>query len=403
VSKKLFENITIECVSPSSVLSPRCLEYKDLPAFRPNASKLEQYEVKASLLLIAGYEMSLPANSSQNPINNLGQSDRLLHDRYAIERLLGRGGFGVTYLARDARLPGYPRCVIKQLCPKVQHPSALKKARQRFEQEAKTLARLGSHSQIPQLLDYFEIEGEFYLAQEFVRGRTLAQAVQKSGVWSEATVKQFLKEFLPLLQYVHDQRVIHRDIKPSNIVRCREDGRWVLIDFGAVKERLTGCEPSRSLATHFIGTIGFAPPEQIAMRPVYSSDIYALGVTCLYLLSGRVPKEQDYDPHTGELDWRNLVRVSEYFDRVLDKMLKSSTDDRFNAADDVLRVLELEAHLDTLRPCLSHYPMSQTENAPANDEFISPFVRTAMAIRAWQARLATRQAREDRSQQDQSQ
>ncbi|MBD1824838.1 serine/threonine protein kinase [Cyanobacteria bacterium FACHB-DQ100] len=342
--------------------------------------------------------MSFGADSSQQRID-LSQSDRLLRDRYLIDRMLGRGGFGVTYLARDTRLPGHPHCVIKQLCPKVRDPAALKKARQRFEQEAKTLARLGSHSQIPQLLDYFEIEGIFYLAQEFIRGRTLAQDVQKFGVWTEAAVKQFLKEFLPLLQYVHAQRVIHRDIKPSNIVRCREDGRWALIDFGAVKERISLSEPtSRSLVTRFVGTIGFAPPEQVAMRPVYSSDIYALGITCLYLLGGRVPTEQDYDAYTGELQWRKLVRVSDYFGRILDKMLQASTCDRFKSADEVFRALELEAHLDSLRPCLSHHPLSQTEPTAASHEFVSPMMRTAMAIRAWQVRLAARQAKENQSQ-----
>jgi len=329
------------------------------------------------------------------PQADLTQFRELLHDRYQISRLLGRGGFGVTYLARDVRLPGSPRCVIKQLCPKVQDSSALRKARQRFEQEARALAKLGSHSQVPQLLDYFEIDGEFYLAQEFIRGRTLAQDVHKFGVWTELSVKQFLKEFLPLLQYVHKQRVIHRDIKPSNIVRCKDDGRWVLIDFGAVKERVAFSDPhSRSLATHFVGTIGFAPIEQVAMRPTYASDIYALGVTCLYLLSGRVPKEQDYDPYTGELLWQNLVNVSDYFGRILDKMLKANTHDRFKSADDVFRALELESHLETLRPCLSNHPLSQAEPIPGSDEFISPLARTAMAIRAWQARLAARQAKD---------
>ncbi|MBN8561690.1 MAG: serine/threonine protein kinase [Leptolyngbya sp. UWPOB_LEPTO1] len=339
--------------------------------------------------------MTLPVNSSRHEASPEQRSDDLLHDRYAIGRVLGRGGFGVTYIARDMQLPGRPRCVIKQLCPKVQDPSALKKARQRFEQEARTLARLGSHSQIPQLLDYFEIEGEFYLAQEFVRGRTLAQDIRKSGVWSEQAVKQFLKEFLPLLHYVHRQKVIHRDIKPSNIVWCKEDGRWVLIDFGAVKERCVAPDYSeRSMATHFVGTIGFAPPEQIAMRPTYASDLYALGVTCLYLMSGRIPNEQDYDPYTGELNWQNLARVSDHFERILDKMLKSSTHDRFKSADEILRMLELEDHLETLRPCLSHYPLSQAELEPENLEFVSPLVRTAIAIRAWQARLAARQSHE---------
>ncbi|MCU0548475.1 MAG: serine/threonine protein kinase [Leptolyngbya sp. Prado105] len=339
--------------------------------------------------------MTLPVNSSRLEARPEQRSEMLLRDRYEVGRLLGRGGFGVTYLARDIRLPGSPRCVIKQLCPKVQDPAALKKARQRFEQEARTLARLGSHSQIPQLLDYFEINGEFYLAQEFVRGRTLAQDVHKSGVWSEKTVKQFLKDFLPLLHYVHKQKVIHRDIKPSNIVRCKEDGRWVLIDFGAVKERIAAPDHTyRSMATHFVGTIGFAPPEQIAMRPAYASDVYALGVTCLYLLAGRIPNEQDYDPYTGELNWQKIVRVSDYFGRILEKMLKSSLRDRFKSADEIARILELEDHLEALRPCLSHHPLSQTEMEPESLEFVSPLARTAIAIRAWQARLAAREAQD---------
>lgn len=322
-------------------------------------------------------------------------SEMLLHHRYAIVRSLGRGGFGVTYLARDVRLPGRPFCVIKQLCPKVQDPAVLRKARQRFEQEARTLAKLGSHSQIPQLLDYFEINGEFYLAQEFIKGRTLAQAVYRSGIWTETAVKQFLREFLPLLHYVHTQKVIHRDIKPSNILQCQENRRWVLIDFGAVKDLITAPDHmNRSPATHFIGTIGFAPPEQIAMRPTYASDLYALGVTCLYLLSGRLPKEQDYDPFTGEVHWRDIVQVSDYFGRILEKMLKASIYDRFKSADEILRILELEDHLETLRPCLSHHPLAQAETEPISHEFVSPLVRTAMAIRNWQARLAARQLRD---------
>jgi serine/threonine protein kinase len=338
--------------------------------------------------------MTSPVNPSEPEASADQFSETLLHDRYAIGRLLGRGGFGVTYLARDVRLPGSPFCVIKLLRPRVQDPAVLRKARQRFEQEARTLARLGSHSQIPQLLDYFEIGGKFYLAQEFIKGRTLAQDVYRSGIWTETAVKRFLKEFLPLLHYVHSQKVIHRDIKPSNILRCQEDGRWVLIDFGAVKEQIAVSHTNPSIATHFVGTIGFAPPEQVAMRPTYASDLYALGVTCLYLLSGRTPKEQDYDPYTGELNWRSIVQVSDYFERILEKMLKVAVYDRFKSADEILRILELEDHLETLRSCLSHHPLAQAEAESANQEFISPFARTAMAIRAWQARLAARQLRD---------
>ena len=148
----------------------------------------------------------------------------------------------------------------------------------------------------PMLLDYFQGNGEFYLVQEYVQGYTLAREVRQNGPKSEAAVKQFLQELLPVLQYLHQNHVIHRDIKPQNLLRCEDDRRIVLIDFGAVKEKLVdACENSlnKPTTTNFVGTVGFAPPEQFSLRPVYASDIYAVGVTCLYLLTGKAPLEFD--------------------------------------------------------------------------------------------------------------
>ncbi len=322
-------------------------------------------------------------------LGRLSRSGDLLRDRYEVCKLIGRGGFGVTFLARNVRLPASPVCVIKQLCPKIQDGAALTRSQQRFEQEAKTLARLGSHWQIPQLLDYFAIDGEFYLVQEYIRGRTLAQDVRQLGVWSETAVKQFLQEFLPILSYVHKRRVIHRDIKPSNILRSSIDDRLVLIDFGAVKERIA--DPmARSTATNFVGTIGFAPPEQLALRPVFSSDLYALGATCLYLLSGKPPTDFDHNSITGEVQWRDRIQVSEHFGHILGKLLKLTPHERFKSADEVLRILALDMHLESLRPCMSHHPMAVQTVPKPKHEFVSPMTRTAIAIRDWQARRSAK-------------
>ncbi len=327
----------------------------------------------------------------------LGQicgSQQLFRDRYEIHKILGRGGFGVTFLACDRRLPGQPWCVIKQLCPKVQDPASLKKARQRFEQEAKTLSKLGCHSQIPQLLDYFEMNGEFYLVQEYIRGITLNKEVRRSGLFSEAEVKDFLVEFLPLLHYVHKNRVIHRDIKPPNLLRCEDDGRLVLIDFGAVKERIIGIEQSSIRAsTQFVGTVGFAPPEQLSMRPLFASDVYALGMTCLYLLTGKAPLEFEYEFTTGEVKWRDLVRVSDHFAKILDKMMRISPRDRYQSAQEVLRSIELEPYLDHLSPCMTNQPRSSSglsSTVSGSQGYIPPLIRTAIAIREWQERLQAR-------------
>ncbi|MBW4425076.1 MAG: serine/threonine protein kinase [Nostoc desertorum CM1-VF14] len=332
----------------------------------------------------------------QTQLGQMCGSKKLFRGRYEILQILGRGGFGITFLAKNAILPGNPLCVIKQLCPKVTNPQSWQRACTRFEKEAKTLGQLGSHSQIPMLLDYFQANGEFFLIQEYVPGLTLAREVRQTGAKSEASVKRFLQELLPVLQYLHKHHVIHRDIKPQNLLRCEYDGRVVLIDFGAVKEQLAdSCENSINQAanTNFIGTRGFAPPEQFSLRPVYASDIYALGVTCIYMLTAKNPLEFDYDADTGEICWQKEVDISDRFGYILGKMVKISLDDRFKTADEVMKVLGNESYLPTLANCLTSQKLNNKSIAQygnsyeASDVYIPPVARTASAIRKWRARL----------------
>lgn len=350
--------------------------------------------------------------SQQVELSQVSGCKQLLRDRYKILQVLGRGGFGITFLAKNALLPGNPLCVIKQLSPKVTSNQNWQKACSRFEKEAQTLALLGSHSQIPMLLDYFQVNREFYLVQEYIPGLTLAREVRRTGPKSEASVKQFLQELLPVLQYLHQNGVIHRDIKPQNLLRREDDKRVVLIDFGAVKEQLIdSCENSVNLSanTNFVGTMGFAPPEQFSLRPVYASDIYAVGVTCIYMLTGKSPLEFDRDPITGEIAWQKEVNISDDFAQVLEKMLKFSLRDRFKTADEVIKALGKENFLPNLANCLTnqklkkknlihheitdweitdsqikHPQITQQENS---DAYVPPVVRTATAIRKWRARL----------------
>ncbi|MEG3878860.1 serine/threonine-protein kinase [Microcoleus sp. herbarium7] len=288
----------------------------------------------------------------QNPADSIIQCQAcgarlLLRARYQVIEPLGQGGFGATFLAKDISLPGQPSCVVKQLRPSSSSPRVLEMARELFKREAKTLGKLGDHPQVPRLLDYFETEQQFYLVQEYVKGSTLKQEVKQSGRFNESDVKNFLLEILPVVQYIHSQGVIHRDIKPANIIRRVQDSHLVLIDFGAVKDQVSQTlllDPAdQSANTKFsVGTFSFAPPEQMALRPIFASDIYALGMTSLYLLTGKSPKDLDFDAVTGEIVWQPHVQVSPNFVRILDKMLKPIVSHRFQSAADVVKALNGE-------------------------------------------------------------
>lgn len=334
------------------------------------------------------------AASQTSRLKNFCDSDGLFHGRYKLARVLGRGGFGITYLAQDGTLPGNPLCVIKQLSPKVANPLALERAQTRFKREARILGRLGSHSQIPMLLNYFIVDGQFYLVQEYVQGDTLSKEVRRHGTYKEPQIKRFLQEILPVLQYVHQQGVIHRDIKPPNLLRCAQDGRLVLIDFGAVREHLAhAAEGALPVAnTQFVGTMGFAPPEQIALRPCFASDIYALGVTCLYLMTGRTPIEFEVDPRTHTLIWQRSVQVSRYFEQILTKMLQPNAEARFQTIEALAQALKDEPYAADLSSCLSTVSQSAPATRSAQESVVpisshmTAIQRQAAAIRRLRAR-----------------
>ena len=223
----------------------------------------------------------------------------LLNNRYQVLRVLGSGGFGKTFLAEDTQMPSSKRCVIKQLIPVINNPQLYQLVQERFQKEASILEELGDrHSQIPRLYAYFSEGGEFYLVQEYIEGQTLSEKLQQQGVFNEVTVKEILINILQILEYVHSKGIVHRDIKPDNIILRFSDSKPVLIDFGAVKVTMnTEMSPSgNSSQSIVIGTPGFMPMEQIAGRPLFSSDLFSLGLTAIYLLTGKIPQDLPTEP-----------------------------------------------------------------------------------------------------------
>ncbi|MEO0684791.1 MAG: bifunctional serine/threonine-protein kinase/formylglycine-generating enzyme family protein [Cyanobacteria bacterium J06649_11] len=291
---------------------------------------------------------SNPFNSSGNRFcvgcgsDNFGE---LLRNRYRVKRLLGTGGFGRTYEAQDLdRLDA--ACVVKQFIRESQGTTARAKAAQLFRQEAKRLFELGeNHSQIPRLVAYFEQGTCMYLVQEFIDGDNLHQELLRQA-FNETQIWQLLSDLLPVLEFIHQRQVIHRDIKPENIIRRIADGKLVLIDFGGAKQ-----VTQHNLAQKGTGiyTLGYAAAEQMAGYACAASDLYALGATCVRLLTGCLIKQDErgniydpiYDPINGKWLWQeylvsNGITISNKLKRILDKLLKHFVRERYQSAADVL-------------------------------------------------------------------
>ncbi|WP_254563799.1 serine/threonine protein kinase [Oscillatoria sp. HE19RPO] len=316
----------------------------------------------------------------------------LLNNRYRILQELGMGGFGQTFLAEDTQMPSKRRCVIKQLKPVTGNPAVYQMVQERFAREAAVLEQLGDgNTQIPKLFAYFELEGQFYLVQEWIEGGTLTKKVKTVGTLSEAEVRSLLTKILPVLTYVHSFRIVHRDIKPDNIMlRPSNPGGFspgedipVLIDFGAVKETMATAMSSSGGVTNSIaiGSPGFMSAEQAAGRPLYSSDLYSLGLTAIYMLTGKIPQEFPTDPATGEILWRSFApTVSPGLAMVLDRAIRFNPRDRFPTAQEMLDALKPDVNSQVATVAVAPgnpapIPPSQVATvpvAPANRGPVSP-------------------------------
>jgi len=273
---------------------------------------------------------------------------KIIDNRYRIVRCLGQGGFGRTYLAEDITQSNQ-NCVLKEFAPQDQPGSQLQKAQELFEREGSVLYKL-QHPQIPRLREMLRsnLSGKEYLflVQDYVEGGTYYQFLEtrkrQGKTFSEDEIRELLLQILPVLSYIHSLNVIHRDISPDNLIKRQTDGLPVLIDFGGVKvlqaTAFAWFTPPGILPTR-LGKTGYAPEEQLKQGKVAAnSDLYALAVTALVLLTGKQADEL-YDTYNAVWRWGE-VNISPQLQAILKQMLAYKMRDRYQSASEVIQALE---------------------------------------------------------------
>ncbi|MBD3561317.1 serine/threonine protein kinase, partial [Planktothrix sp. FACHB-1355] len=265
-------------------------------------------------------------------------TEQILAGRYEVLRLLGKQPGRQTILARDRQTKDL--AVIKLLFLGNDFEWQDLKL---FEREAETLKAL-SHPAIPRYLDYREIDLSdnkgFALVQSYVEGKSLEEHLKAGRTFSETEVKELAKSLLKILIYLHEQNppVIHRDIKPSNIILNNRSGHSIgqvyLVDFGSVQNQAAKFGGTITV----VGTYGYMPPEQFGGRATPASDLYSLGATLIYLVTGRHPTELPQKDF--RIQFQEVVNLSPALVDWLEWMTEPSLDKRLNSAIDALSALE---------------------------------------------------------------
>lgn len=281
--------------------------------------------------------------------------DTLLQGRYRIERVIGEGGFGITYEAVNEKI-GMTVAIKELYCReyirrniadsndiKITYDSQREvflQTKKRFLREARALSAFSGEDAIVKILDYFEENNTAYIVMHYLRGNTLEEELKKNGPmkWKDMLCK--MKPIVQALEGVHNRGIVHRDISAGNIM-ILEDGSSVLVDFGTVKDTLRGEE---TIATTVFTKQGYTPIEQYAQNGNVGawSDVYALCAVCYECLTGVRPPDSlqraVYDEYKTVKEWG--VEIPARLDEVLRKGLSVKAEDRYANMSELLKALE---------------------------------------------------------------
>jgi eukaryotic-like serine/threonine-protein kinase len=283
----------------------------------------------------------------------------ILINKYQIIDILGKGGVGITYRARDIET----NCIVAIKALSLKRAKDWK-AIELFDREAKILAQL-NHPAIPRYIDHFqvdtEIDRQYYIVQTLAEGQSLFDAVDSGWKPTIAEVKDIAAQVLQILTYLHDliPPVIHRDIKPQNLIR-NTDGKISLVDFGAVQDTFYTVTGGSTV----VGTYGYMAPEQFRGQAYLSTDLYGLGTTLLYLLTGTDPAV--LPQKKLKINFSEFVSLPSDFANWIDRLLEPEPTRRFETAELASDVLDGRSNLPTLpieQPTYSKIRLDRSEGS----------------------------------------
>ena len=253
----------------------------------------------------------------------------LQNDRLKVVVELATGGFSAVYLVEDKL--GVKFCLKEAVLPYDMNDQVREKCRQAFRREAGLLMKI-AHPQIVEVFDYFVENGRDYLLLEYIPGKSLRQVVIMNGPFSESKVIGIAIQIAEIVAYLHalEPPVVHRDLTPDNLV-LKQNGQVILVDFGAANE-FVGTATST-----MVGKQSYISPEQFRGKSEPRSDVYALGCTMFFLLTGKDPIALSCSAPA------DFASVSNRLNAIVERCTRLERDDRFSA-DVLLSVLRALAH-----------------------------------------------------------
>jgi len=277
----------------------------------------------------------------------------LLYGKYRIEKILGQGGFGITYMAKHEVLQ--KKVAIKELFLSTQsafcsrseldtrtvkpHFERFDMFKERFLNEARTIAKFTGQPGIVQIAEIFEENGTVYFVMDFVEGVTLGEIIKKQGALSEKEAVNYAIKILETLKIVHKEGILHRDIKPDNLIISNKNKQPVLIDFGIAREYV---ENEAQTHTAMISP-GYAPPEQELpkARRTASMDLYSVGAVLYYCLTGQRPQTVSEIMTSGYVQARDLnPNISAHINSVINKALEKKPENRYQSSEQMINALQ---------------------------------------------------------------